>query len=350
MSELTTQPNALIPDTQSPIQPLGDLVHNAVIAAGRSPHTRRAYQTSIGQFFQYLSQAQNITPPLAEPETNGRKTIWAFRGDSRILLHITPSLLDGFRTWLENTGASPNTQETRLAAVITFLSVCYRDGLIPDDQARRLSLQPYKPRRQRHQKPTGRRLSPPEVKKLRAAMDTNTLKGKRDLAILDMMLFAGLRRAELCALTGDSLQQHGSRYWLIIHGKGHKTRRLKVHDMLYQSLTVWLASAEKSEQTKDTLFEGMTRHGRLTTNPLTGATIARLVAQYAHAAGLAPATGTNALAPHDLRRTCARNAYDNGAPLPKIQQFLGHANIETTMRYIGYDEDDTETATDYVRY
>lgn len=42
--------------------------------------------------------------------------------------------------------------------------------------------------------------------------------------------------------------------------------------------------------------------------------------------------------------------YDNGAPLPKIQQFLGHANIETTMRYIGYDEDDTETATDYVRY
>ncbi|MCA9958309.1 MAG: site-specific integrase [Anaerolineales bacterium] len=233
---------------------------------------------------------------------------------------------------------------------MTFLSVCYRDGLLPDEQARRLGLQPYKPRRQRDRKPTGRRLSPQEVKKLRATVDTAVLKGKRDLAILDMMLYAGLRRAEVCSLTGDSLQQQDGRFWLTIQGKGSKTRRLKVHDVLYQSLADWLAEAGKLKQTKDVLFEGMTRHGRLTGNPLTGATVGRIVAEYGHAAGLAPASGANALAPHDLRRTCARNAYDNGAPPPKIQQFLGHANIETTMRYIGYDEDDTETATDYVRY
>ncbi|MCA9948055.1 MAG: tyrosine-type recombinase/integrase [Anaerolineales bacterium] len=118
----------------------------------------------------------------------------------------------------------------------------------------------------------------------------------------------------------------------------------------------WLAAAEKPEQIKETLFEGMTRHGRLTGSALTGAIIGRIVAEYGHAAGLAPASGANAVAPHDLRRTCAKRyhvspmPYDNGAPLPKIQQFLGHANIETTMRYIGYDEDDTEIATDYVRY
>lgn len=350
MSELTTQNNALVPGGQPPIQPLGEVVHTAVIAAGRSSHTRRSYLTSIGQFFQYMSHKLNIDPPIAEPDTVGRKTMWAFRGDNRVLSHITPSLLDGFRTWLEASGATINTQETRLAAVVTLLSVCYRDGYIPDEQARRLGLQSYKPRRQRDQKPTGRRLSPQEVKKLRAIVDTNTLKGKRDLAILDMMLFAGLRRAEVCSLTGDSLQQQDGRYWLTIQGKGNKTRRLKVHDVLYQSLAEWLAAAEKPEQTKETLFEGMTRHGRLTGNALTGSTIGRIVAEYGHAAGLAPASGANALAPHDLRRTCARNAYDNGAPLPKIQQFLGHANIETTMRYIGHDEDDTETATDYVRY
>lgn len=170
------------------------------------------------------------------------------------------------------------------------------------------------------------------MRRLRASVDAATLKGRRDLAILDLMLYAGLRRAEVCSLTGDSLQQQDGRFWLTVQGKGSKTRRLKVHDVLYQSLAEWLAAAEKLDEKTPSphhLFEGMTRHGRLTGNALTGA---------------------NALAPHDLRRTCARNAYDNGAPLPKIQQFLGHANIETTMRYIGYDEDDTETATDYVRY
>ena len=191
-----------------------------------------------------------------------------------------------------------------------------------------MGLQPYKPRRQRDQKPTGRRLSPQEVKKLRAIVDTTALKGKRDLAILDMMLFAGLRRAEVCSLTGDSLQQQDGRFWLTIQGKGNKTRRLKVHDVLYQSLAEWLAAANKL-QSKDTspphpipstphVFEGMTRHGRLTGNALTGATIGRIVAEYGHAAGLAPASGANALAPSRFtpyllperlrqRRTAAQN-------------------------------------------
>ena len=44
--------------------------------------------------------------------------------------------------------------------------------------------------------------------------------------------------------------------------------------------------------------------------------------------------GVPSLAPHDLRRTLARLARDGGAPLESIQASLGHASIETTMRYI----------------
>ena len=44
--------------------------------------------------------------------------------------------------------------------------------------------------------------------------------------------------------------------------------------------------------------------------------------------------GMPRLAPHDLRRTLARLARDGGAPLESIQASLGHASIETTMRYI----------------
>ena len=56
------------------------------------------------------------------------------------------------------------------------------------------------------------------------------------------------------------------------------------------------------------------------------------------------------LAPHDLRRTCARNAYDNGATIYQVQTMLGHADPKTTIRYIGALEDDSNTAIDKVAY
>ncbi|KAA3661613.1 MAG: hypothetical protein DWQ04_15995 [Chloroflexi bacterium] len=349
-----------------PRQSLGAIILTAITAAGISEHTRRSYQTSLGQFFAFLGETLELDFPLAEPEPDGRRILWAFRGDATILHHITPAHLDGFRTWLQATGAGINTQETRLSAVITFLSVCYRDGYLADIQAHRMGIKPYKRRRRRDHTPTGRRLSKNEVKQLRRSVSVKKLKGKRDRAVLDLMLYAGLREAEVCALTFDNIHQSDGRFWLKIHGKGHKTRRIKIHDTLYSSLQNWLQAQQEAAQKPNevvtavsfpftspqssSLFSGLTRHSKLTQRPLTTATVRRVVAEYGRFANLAPLSGPNRLSPHDLRRTCARNAYDNGAPIPKIQKMLGHASIETTMRYIGSDDDETETAVDFVHY
>jgi integrase len=72
--------------------------------------------------------------------------------------------------------------------------------------------------------------------------------------------------------------------------------------------------------------------GTVGTTALNTSSVNRLVAEYGAKAQLAPATGPNRLSPHDLRRTFARNAYDNGAPLPAIQRALGHADVSTTMQ------------------
>jgi integrase len=74
-------------------------------------------------------------------------------------------------------------------------------------------------------------------------VDTTTLKGTRDLAILDLMLYLGLRREEVMQLTLADLRQDGGRWWLFVAGKGQKTRRLKVHDDLYRSLWAWFGQS-----------------------------------------------------------------------------------------------------------
>jgi integrase len=318
-------------------------------AAARGQHTARAYRTAIGLFLQYLGGV--LGAELASATHEGRAVKWAFAGSVAPLRHIEPGHLAGFRAWRESQGDGPNTASQRCAAVVTFLSVAYRDGIIEDRQALSMGIRPYKQRQKRDRRPVGRRLEKAEVRALQEAPDVSTAKGKRDLAILNTMLYAGLRVDEVTRLDLENLRQDRGRWWILFSGKGQKSRRVKVHDVLFESLTSWLA-LRKLEPGKDKgpIFVNVNKGDNIGANALNTASINRMVAELGARAELAPASGENRLSPHDLRRTCARNAFDNGAPLPLIEAMLGHASVDTTMTYIGASDDEGGGAVDFVRY
>lgn len=247
-------------------------------------------------------------------------------------------------------GDSPNTATLRVYAVRTFLAVALRDGILTRDQESALALGPYRQRQQRDEKPVGRRLGPAEVRALRAAPCVNRRKGERDLALLDLMLFAGLRCGEAASLDRSCFRQDGGRWWIVLAGKGRKTRRIKVHGKLHKSLNAWLEATGLHLGEEGYVFFSVNKADQVSDRPITPAVIGRLVAKYGHAAGLAPRYGSNRLSPHDLRRTCARNAHDYGASLLLVQAMLGHSDPKTTARYIGALETDEHTAVDCVRY
>lgn len=329
---------------------LGAQVAATLQAAARSPHSQRAYRQSIGLFLQYLDGALGGGLGLASATTEGKATVWAFGNVAGILRQVEPGHLAGFRAWREAEGDSPNTAAARYAAVVTFLRVAYRDGALSDKQAQRLGVRPYAPRQKRDATPTGRRLTKAEVRDLRGATDQATVKGKRDLAILDLALFAGLRCEEMANLELGHLAQDGGRWWLVFAGKGEKTRKIKVHDTLFGSLATWLEATGRGLVGEGPVFWPVNKGDAASEGRLAPSAINRLVAEYGAKAGLASLHGTGRLGPHDLRRTCARNAYENGAPLPAIQRMLGHSDVATTMKYIGSDEGNGGGAVDFVRY
>ncbi len=330
-------------------RPLGAQVEAALQAAARSAHTRRAYRQAIGLFLQYLGGTLDME--LAHVGHEGRATSWAFAGTVNVLRYVHPGHLEGFRAWREAQGDGPNTASQRYAAVCTFLSVCYRDGILTDAQAMSMGLKPYRQRQKRDYRPVGRRLERNEVQALRKMPNLETAKGKRDLAILDTMLYAGLRVDEVARLGLENLRQDRGRWWFVFSGKGQKSRKVKIHDVLYESLSAWLAvRGLELGQGEGPLFVNVNKGDVLGSNRLNTASINRLVAQYGALAGLAPFRGENRLSPHDLRRTFARNAYEGGAPLPLVQAALGHSDVSTTLRYIGADEDANGGAVDFVRY
>jgi integrase/recombinase XerD len=337
-------------------RPLADVVKAALAAAGKSENTRRGYLTAFGQFLTWLdgergSDLPQDWRPLARASKDGKRTAWDFgETPAAALWLVDAAALDTWRLALEAGGASSNTAAVRVYAVRTLLSVALRDGVLPPDQGRNLGVSPYRARQTRDEKPVGRRLTVQEVRKLRVAPDLDTAKGKRDLAVLDCQLYLGLRRAEVAGLRLSDFSQDGGRWWVTLVGKGGKTRRLKVADVLYQSLTAWLDAAELYWHDDRPLFFAVDKGDTIGDNALSPNDVGRLVAMYGSLAHLAPPKGPGRLGAHDLRRTAARNAYDNGATLLQVQQMLGHSDPKTTARYIGANQDDTDTATDYVRY
>jgi len=172
----------------------------------------------------------------------------------------------------------------------------------------------------------------------------------RDRAIIDCMLFAGLRREEVVNLTASSIQIDQGRYYLFVDGKGNKKRKLKVHDELYKSLTAWMRTAQINFHLDTPLFTSINRHNTIKPDKIDANVVERITGEYAFKAGIAPEKGKYKLSPHDLRRTCGRNAYENGATLLQVQLLLGHADPKTTAQYIGLDQEVTSTAVDCVRY
>ena len=350
-------------DRAAAIRPLGLVVAATMQAAARSPLTVRAYRTSIGLFLTYLDatvgdQVPTDWRPFAQAGkesevVRGRtvtRTVWAYNGPAAVLRLVDAGTLDAFRAWRESEGDSPNTASKHVAAVRSFLAVAYRDHVIGTEVAQRMGLRPYVQRQKRDKKPVGRRLTRDEVKALRAAVDTETNKGKRDLALLDLGLYGALRAGEVAGPRLTDFVQDSGRWWVQVVGKGQKTRRFKLADPAFVSLDAWLQAAGLHLGGDGRVFYSVNKGDAIGSVPVNTSTIGRLVAEYGALAGLAPEAGPSRLSPHDLRRTAARTAYDGGAPLLLVQRWLGHADPSTTAHYIGLDDEDGASATDFLRY
>jgi integrase len=176
----------------------------------------------------------------------------------------------------------------------------------------------------------GNWLTNDKASELLNAPDPETLGGKRDRAILALLIGCGLRRAEVLNLEVDQIQQREGR-WVIpdLVGKGKRRRTVPVPSWVKVRIEEWVLAAE-IDLSGGKLFRPVTKGGKLAGTALSDEkAIWNLVAKYAKA------TSLGKLSPHDLRRTCAKLCRKAGGDLEQIQLLLGHASIQTTERYLG---------------
>jgi integrase len=229
-----------------------------------------------------------------------------------------------YRSHLETRQLAPGTINLRLGAVRRLAYEAADCGLPSSDLAAGV-------RRVKGVKKLGIRLgnwlTAEQGHALWQAPNPQRLKGKRDRALLALLLACRLRRQEAVTLTFDHLQLR-EEHWAIVDlvGKGGDVRTVPVPDWVRTELDDWLAAAAID---RGNLFRRVNKVGRAWGNGMTVKAVWHIVKESAKCIGVAK------LAPHDLRRTCARLCHASGGELEQIQFLLGHVSVQTTERYLG---------------
>ena len=229
-----------------------------------------------------------------------------------------------YRFFLEQKNLAPSTINLRLAAVRRLAYEASDTGLLSPDLAAGI-------RRVKGAKRLGVRignwLTVHQSRTLLGGSPSDSLRGKRDRAILALLIGCGLRRAELVGLGMEDFQVR-EEHWVIadLIGKGKHIRTVPVPMWAKRAVDEWTTAAAIKD---GAIFRRVNRLGKIWGYGITPKAIWHIVKAAAKRGGI------RNLAPHDLRRTCARLCHLAGGELEQIQFLLGHASVQTTERYLG---------------
>lgn len=259
-----------------------------------TPKTIATYTRAIKQFFKYL-----IENDITEPD---RDTVIAYRD------HLKQD-------------HKPTTVQSYLAAVKLFFQWTNQEGLYPNiaERVKGAKLDTD------HKKDY---LTTKQVARLLKAIDTSSLKGLRDYALILLMVTTGLRTISIIRANIEDIRIAGNDTALYYQGKGHEEKAdyVKLAEPVEEAIRAYLAD-RGDRNPKAPLFSSIANRNngeRMTTRSISRTAKERLIA-----VGL----DSDRLTAHSLRHTAATLNLLNGGTVEETQQLLGHKNINTTLIY-----------------
>ncbi len=279
-------------------------------AAPLAAHTRRTYAGRVAGYLSWLAELDPLTRRRqGDPFTDG---------------HARDYTVRDYRTHLLTAGrAKPASVNLALAAVDHFYRFI---GLGPADT-----------RREQLPQAAPRALDADQTRRLlRAAERTATAPGGiRDRAIVTLLLFTGLRIAELVALDVGDLSISARKGQLTVRrGKGERYRQVPVNAEARTVLDTWLVARRKLPGA-----DGPALFLSLKGQRLSARAVDLAVRRLGRAADVT-------LSAHTLRHTCLTGLVRAGHDIVLVAELAGHSRLETTRRYSLPSDADRQAAMD----
>jgi integrase/recombinase XerD len=282
-----------------------------VLDSVSSPITKRVYNMALDEFMAWFRQ---------EPRPG-----------------FTKATVSAWRASLEARGLG-SSSIIRMSAIRKLAAEAADNGLLASELAAGID-------RVKSAKSTGirvgKRLSLKQAQALLSRPDIGSVKGLRDRAIQAVLLGCGLRRSEVAALTFAHVQQRDGRWCIVdLRGKHGRVRTMPMPAWVKSAIDAWTSAAGVVD---GYFFRPVNRADRVVGECLGEKVVWQMLRQYAEAVGVP------GIAPHDLRRTCAKLCRAAGGDLEQIQLLLGHASVQTAERYLGTKQDLAHAPNDAIK-
>ncbi len=239
---------------------------------------------------------------------------------------LTRALLMEWRAAIEK--LAPSTVNVRLSALRKLVTEVRRNAMPGAEEAVRLT---DLPNLRQARVRLGNWLTKEQARDLLRAPNRTSLKGKRDYAILALLVGCGLRRAELAAPDIETLQMREDRWVLAdLEGKGRCVRTVAVPLWVKTAINAWMTAAVVED---GQVFRSVRKGGQNVGDALSDWAVWSVVEQSAKQIGI------DHLGAHDLRRTCAKLCPKADGDTEQIKFLLGHSSIQTTERYLGSEQE-----------
>lgn len=271
-----------------------DLFQSFLSYLDASPKTVETYTKAIRQFYKYIEE-RGITQPAREDVIEYREALREDHKPTTVQNYITALRL--FFQWTETAGLYPNIAQHIKGAKLT----------------------------KEHKKDY---LTSSQVKAILRRIDTSDTQGKRDFAIIALMVTGGLRDIEVSRANIEDLRTLGDSVVLYIQGKGREDRSeyVKVMPEVEKAIRATL-SDRKNTEGRQPLFISLSNNSkgeRISTRSISG-----IVKTSFRRAGY----DSDRLTAHSLRHTAVTLSLLGGRSLQEAQQFARHTNISTTQIY-----------------
>lgn len=259
-----------------------------------SANSVEAYMRDLRQFAHFILRLWDVPPQKVEA-----------------------SMVERYMAWLYDKGREKSSQARALSSVRSFFNFLMINDRIESSPAEFVQSPKF-----------GRQLpdilSTDEIDRIIASIDTSTVKGLRDQAMLELLYSCGLRVSELTSLRIQDLF-FGEGYIRVI-GKGDKQRLVPVSSVARERVYSYLDKRPGARTNEDILFLN-NRGGQLTR-----VMVFTILKEAARRTGI-----HKHISPHTLRHSFATHLLEGGASIRQVQEMLGHESILTTEIYTHLD-------------
>jgi integrase/recombinase XerD len=266
----------------------------------RNPNTRRAYREAVRQFSAFCAEH-----------------------DIKDLAQVEPVHLAAFVETQLKTQSKP-TVKLRLAALRMLFDWMVVGQVIPTNPAHAV-------RGPKHSQRRGKTpvLNVDEARTLLDAIDTTSLPGLRDRALIALMVYTFARVGAAISMKVEDFFVQGRRGWVRLHEKGGKEHQMPTHHNLDLYLEEYIAATGIAEDRKGPLFRtSRGRGGELADRPMLQSDVWRMIRRRAAQAGIETEIGC-----HTFRATGITAYLKNGGKLEIAQQMAAHESARTTGLY-----------------